>query len=109
MVEVTVRDFAKLCPAVSHPFTISVCVPAVSPSVVSRFGEDTVYARDESTYTCMDVTGKPENPLATTWTCKGTLAPLAGLLTITSGALTVTVVLAEEDAPALSVTFAVSV
>src|SRR6266571_1112699 len=57
----------------------------------------------------MAVTGLPENPLATTWTCIGRMASLAGLLTITSGAFTVTLVLAEEDAPTLSVTLAVSV
>ncbi len=57
----------------------------------------------------MAVTGLPENPLATTWTCEDTLAPLAGLLTITSGAFTVTVVVAEEEAPELFVILAVSV
>ena len=36
-------------------------------------------------------------------------APAAGLLTITSGAFTVTLVLAVEEAPKLSVTVAVSV
>jgi hypothetical protein len=57
----------------------------------------------------MAVTGLPEKPLATTWTCCGRMAPLAGLLTITSGAFTVTLALAEEEAPELSVTVAVSV
>ena len=57
----------------------------------------------------MAVTGEPEKPLAITWTCEGRTAPLAGLLTITSGAFTVTLVLAVEEAPELSVTVAVSV
>ncbi len=57
----------------------------------------------------MATTGKPENPLAITWTCEGSAAPLAGLLTMTSGAFTVTLVVAVEEVPELSVTVAVSV
>jgi hypothetical protein len=57
----------------------------------------------------MATTVEPENPLATTWTCDGMKAPLAGLITMTSGAFTVTLVVAVEEAPRLSVTLAVSV
>lgn len=57
----------------------------------------------------MVVTVEPENPLATTWTCEFSKAPSAGLLRITSGAFTVTLVVAVDEAPELSVTFAVSV
>ena len=56
----------------------------------------------------MATSGKPENPLATTWTCDGSKAPLTGLLTMTSGAFTVTLVVAVEKAPRLSVTLAVT-
>jgi hypothetical protein len=57
----------------------------------------------------MAVTGNPENPLAITWTCEGRKLPSAGLLTMTSGAFTVTLVVAVDEAPELSVTVAVSV
>ncbi len=57
----------------------------------------------------MAVTGEPENPLAITWTCDNKKLPSAGLLTMTSGAFTVTLVVAVEEAPELSVTLAVSV
>ena len=53
--------------------------------------------------------GEPENPLATTWTCEFSKVPAAGLLTMTSGAFTVTLVVAVEEAPELSVIVAVSV
>ena len=57
----------------------------------------------------MAITGEPENPLATTWTCEARKAPSAGLLTITSGAFMATLVVAVDEAPELSVTVAVSV
>ena len=57
----------------------------------------------------MAITGEPENPLAITWTCDASKASFVGLLTITSGAFTVTLVVAVEEAPKLSVTVAVSV
>lgn len=57
----------------------------------------------------MAVTGKPENPLATTWTCDVSTAPFVGLLTMTSGAFTVTLAVAVEEAPELSVTVALRV
>jgi hypothetical protein len=50
----------------------------------------------------------PENPVATTWIGDVTLVD-AGLLTITSGAFTVTEEEVEELAPELSVTVAVTV
>ena len=57
----------------------------------------------------MATTAKPENPVATTWTGESSSAALAGLLTMTSGAFTVTLVVAVEEAPELSVIVAVSV
>ena len=57
----------------------------------------------------MAITGEPENPLATMWTCDNRKLPSTGLLTMTSGAFTATLVVAVDEAPELSVTVAVSV
>src|SRR5579884_3598097 len=98
----------KLFPEESQPLMISVCAPLARVRVVFRLVAFTVEASTESTYTCIATTGKPEKPLATTCT-DDALVPAAGLLTITSGALIVTVVVAVEVAPDVLVTLAVTV
>jgi hypothetical protein len=41
LLTVTLSDLEKFCPALSHPFTSSVCVPPATVIVVSRFAEFT--------------------------------------------------------------------